>query len=282
MASARSAGKTVPIGGEQVTVVELADGEPRRLRHRDLLCRRRNLCRMGAEVRRGGRDRRRQLLATGACTTTMPLVVAGGQPCRARRGSSEPGSSGSSPTRTARRCRWSCRCKALHEAAALQRIVVTTMQSVSGTGKAAIDELRAETAAIVNDQNPPAPHSYPHQIAFNVISAAGSFTDGERLHRRRDQADQRDTQDHVAARILRSTRPAPACRSTSVTANRSTSRPSCRSVADQARELLEAQPGVRVVDDPAIDDRTDADRRRGRRRRPRRPNPRGRVRVRTP
>ena len=69
--------------------------------------------------------------------------------------------------------------KALHEAAGLKRLVITTMQSVSGTGKAAIDELRAEALAITSGENPPAPKSYPHQIAFNVLPQAGSFAEGD-------------------------------------------------------------------------------------------------------
>ncbi|MGH2960489.1 MAG: aspartate-semialdehyde dehydrogenase, partial [Solirubrobacterales bacterium] len=140
--------------------------------------------------------------------------------------------------------------KALHEAAALQRIVVTTMQSVSGTGKAAIDELRAETAAIVNDENPPAPHSYPHQIAFNVISAAGSFKDGE------SYTDEETKLINETRKIMSLTDLAvnPTCTRVPVYVGHSESvniQTELPLSADQARELLAAQPGVRVVDDPA-------------------------------
>jgi aspartate-semialdehyde dehydrogenase len=140
--------------------------------------------------------------------------------------------------------------KALHEAAALQRVVVTTMQSVSGTGKAAIDELREETAAIINDQNPPAPHSYPHQIAFNVISAAGSFKDGS------DYTDEETKLINETRKIMSLPNLAVTATCTRVpvyvghseSVNIQTELPL---TADQARELLAAQDGVRVVDDPA-------------------------------
>ena len=56
----------------------------------------------------------------------------------------------------------------LHEAATITRVVVSTYQSVSGTGKAAIDELFNQTRAVyVND--PLDREVYTKQIAFNVI-----------------------------------------------------------------------------------------------------------------
>jgi aspartate-semialdehyde dehydrogenase len=140
--------------------------------------------------------------------------------------------------------------KAIHDAAGLKRLVITTMQSVSGTGKAAIDELRAETAAIVNDQDPPAPTSYPHQIAFNVLPQAGSFADGD------DYTDEELKLVNETRKILSLPELAvsPTCTRVPVyvghseTVNVQTEKPLS---ADEARALLVAQPGVRVVDDPA-------------------------------
>ncbi len=58
--------------------------------------------------------------------------------------------------------------KPLHDYAKITRVVVSTYQSVSGSGKAAMDELWHQTRAIfVND--PIEPDVYPKQIAFNVI-----------------------------------------------------------------------------------------------------------------
>jgi aspartate-semialdehyde dehydrogenase len=67
----------------------------------------------------------------------------------------------------------------IHRAVGVQRIVVATYQSVSGTGKKALDELEQQTAALVNGAEPPAPSIYPEPIAYNVIGAAGNFVDGD-------------------------------------------------------------------------------------------------------
>ena len=66
--------------------------------------------------------------------------------------------------------------KPLHDAAKIKRVVVATYQSVSGTGKAGMDELFEQSRNIfVGDQNEP--KVYPKQIAFNVIPQAGDFLD---------------------------------------------------------------------------------------------------------
>jgi aspartate-semialdehyde dehydrogenase len=66
--------------------------------------------------------------------------------------------------------------KPLHDAAKIKRVVVATYQSVSGTGKAGMDELFEQTRNIfVGDSNEP--KVYPKQIAFNVIPHAGDFLD---------------------------------------------------------------------------------------------------------
>jgi aspartate-semialdehyde dehydrogenase len=66
--------------------------------------------------------------------------------------------------------------KPLHDAARIKRVVVATYQSVSGTGKAGMDELFEQSRNIfVGDSNEP--KVYPKQIAFNVIPQAGDFLD---------------------------------------------------------------------------------------------------------
>src|SRR6266540_3652806 len=66
--------------------------------------------------------------------------------------------------------------KPLHDAAKIKRVVVATYKSVSGTGKAGIDELFEQSRNIfVGDSTEPS--VYPKQIAFNVIPQAGDFLD---------------------------------------------------------------------------------------------------------
>src|SRR6201999_3402221 len=76
--------------------------------------------------------------------------------------------------------------KPLHDAAKIKRVVVSTYQSVSGAGKAGMDELFEQSRNIfVGDANEP--KVYPKQIAFNVIPQAGDFledgstTEGRKL-----------------------------------------------------------------------------------------------------
>ena len=66
--------------------------------------------------------------------------------------------------------------KPLHDAAVVERVVVATYQSVSGGGKAAMDELFQQTKGIfVND--PPRREQFTKQIAFNVIPHIDVFMD---------------------------------------------------------------------------------------------------------
>src|SRR3990172_1944409 len=63
--------------------------------------------------------------------------------------------------------------KPLHEAATIKRVVVTTFQSVSGTGAAAMAELLEQTKALLSFKEVKA-EVYPHQIAFNCLPHIGS------------------------------------------------------------------------------------------------------------
>jgi aspartate-semialdehyde dehydrogenase len=66
--------------------------------------------------------------------------------------------------------------KPLHDAATITRAVVSTYQSVSGAGKAAMDELWDQTKAVFV-LGPEEPKVLPKQIAFNVIPFIGKFMD---------------------------------------------------------------------------------------------------------
>ncbi len=66
--------------------------------------------------------------------------------------------------------------KPIHDAVGIERINVATYQSVSGTGKEAIEELAAQTAALLNGK-PVEASVYPKQIAFNVLPHIDQFMD---------------------------------------------------------------------------------------------------------
>ena len=96
----------------------------------------------------------------------------------------------------------------------------------------------------------PEPTVYPHPIAFNVLPHF-DVVRRERLHGRGAQARRRDAQDARAARPARQRHVHRACRCSSPTPRRCTSRPPTTSPADDARSLLMAAPGVVLVDEPA-------------------------------
>ena len=68
--------------------------------------------------------------------------------------------------------------KAIWDAVGIERIVVSTYQSVSGTGRQAIAELNEQVKAAL-DGKPIDPVKFPHQIAFNVIPQVETFAEGD-------------------------------------------------------------------------------------------------------
>jgi aspartate-semialdehyde dehydrogenase len=66
--------------------------------------------------------------------------------------------------------------KPIHDAVGIERINVSTYQSVSGAGKAGIDELAGQTAQLLNGR-PAETNAFGKQIAFNVIPQIDQFMD---------------------------------------------------------------------------------------------------------
>jgi aspartate-semialdehyde dehydrogenase len=139
--------------------------------------------------------------------------------------------------------------KPLYDEAGIERLVVSTYQAVSGTGKDAIDELLGQARAALADQDPVAA-IYPHQIAFNALPQAGSFpegddhTDEERKLINETRKILADPEIRVSATCVR----VPVLTGHSEAVNVETREPLS---PERARELLEAAPGVTVVDDPS-------------------------------
>lgn len=77
--------------------------------------------------------------------------------------------------------------KPLHDAAGLQRLIVSSYQAVSGSGLAGVEELATQVRAVADDAEKlvydggavdfPAPNKYVAPIAFNVVALAGSLVD---------------------------------------------------------------------------------------------------------
>jgi aspartate-semialdehyde dehydrogenase len=140
--------------------------------------------------------------------------------------------------------------KPIYDAAGIERLVISTYQAVSGTGRAAVEELVAQSHALLHEQEPPAPAAYAHQIAFNALPHAGSFpegddhTDEERKLMSETRKILGDPGIAVSATCVR----VPVINAHSEAVNVQTRQPLS---AAQARELLQAAPGVTVLDDPS-------------------------------
>ncbi|MHB1469796.1 MAG: aspartate-semialdehyde dehydrogenase, partial [Solirubrobacteraceae bacterium] len=59
--------------------------------------------------------------------------------------------------------------KPIHEAAGIERLVISTYQAVSGTGRRAVEELIAQSHTLLHDRPIEPPQAYAHQIAFNAL-----------------------------------------------------------------------------------------------------------------
>ena len=64
---------------------------------------------------------------------------------------------------------------ALRRLGELRSVYVSTYQSVTGTGAAALGELMAQSRAYVNNEEPVKPSVYPRRIAFNLIPQVDDF-----------------------------------------------------------------------------------------------------------
>jgi aspartate-semialdehyde dehydrogenase len=140
--------------------------------------------------------------------------------------------------------------KPLHDAAGIARLIVSTYQSVSGTGVKAVAELEDQTHAVLHGQEPGEPHVYPHPIAFNVLGGAGNFPDGDD-HTDEERKMMFETRkilgdESIAINVTCARVPVRFCHSESVTLE--TREPL---EVEAARELLAGAPGLTLVDDPA-------------------------------
>ncbi len=136
---------------------------------------------------------------------------------------------------------------ALGNLSRVERVVVATYQSVSGTGAAALEELRVQSEALLaGDQAEPV--VYPHQIAFNALPHIDDFgSDGYTREERKMLEETRKILHRpdlpVSATCVRV--PVRVGHSEAVQVELAeTVDPA------EARACLAAYPGVRVVDDP--------------------------------
>jgi aspartate-semialdehyde dehydrogenase len=137
--------------------------------------------------------------------------------------------------------------KPLHDAAKIKRVVVTTFQSVSGTGKKAMDELMEQTVALLNFKEPPV-KVYPHQIAFNCLPQIDSFLDNGYTKEEMKMVNETHKMLDPNIRVTATTVRVPVFRCHSESINIETEK---KLTANEARALLAGAPGVVVYDEPS-------------------------------
>ncbi|HET6547010.1 MAG TPA: aspartate-semialdehyde dehydrogenase [Solirubrobacter sp.] len=139
--------------------------------------------------------------------------------------------------------------KPIHDAAGIERLIVSTYQSVSGTGVKAVRELEDQAHRVLHEQPMLPPEVYPHPIAFNVLGGAGNFADGD------DHTDEERKMMFETRKILgdEDIRISVTCARVPVRSSHSESvnlETRDELSVEQARELLASMPGLELVDDP--------------------------------
>jgi aspartate-semialdehyde dehydrogenase len=138
--------------------------------------------------------------------------------------------------------------KPLADAVGLERVIVSSYQSVSGTGQAAVGELREQTAGFLAGDEP-APSVYPHPIAFNVLPHIDVFDESGYTGEERKVADEtRKMMGLPDLRVSATCVRVPVLYAHSQAVHIETTD---AIDAEQARRLLMGAPGVVLVDEPA-------------------------------
>jgi aspartate-semialdehyde dehydrogenase len=140
--------------------------------------------------------------------------------------------------------------KPIDDVAGIERLVISTYQSVSGTGQKAVEELIGQAHMLLHEQEPEAPSVYPHRIAFNVLPQVERFKDGDdyTTEERKMMAETRKILGRDGIGISATCARVPVLVGHSESVNVQTREPMS---PDACRELLSAAPGVIVVDNPA-------------------------------
>ncbi|MDO4536957.1 MAG: aspartate-semialdehyde dehydrogenase [Coriobacteriales bacterium] len=137
----------------------------------------------------------------------------------------------------------------LHQAAGLKRMIVSTYQAASGAGMPGLRELEREMGALAagDEVGDSAPFAY--QLAANLIPQIGGFKDEAYTSEELKMQNEGRKICHLPELLVNCTCVrVPVMRSHSESITAEFERPIS---PDEAREILSAAPGVRVVDDPA-------------------------------
>jgi aspartate-semialdehyde dehydrogenase len=137
----------------------------------------------------------------------------------------------------------------LHKVNPIKRIVVSTYQAVSGTGAAAVDELTTQAKQVLDGQTP-APHIYPHQIAFNVLPEIDVFMDNGYTKEEWKMVEESRKIMHADDLAISAT----CVRVPVFTGHSEAVNVEFTDIisTDEVERILSKAPGIRVLDDPTI------------------------------
>jgi len=137
--------------------------------------------------------------------------------------------------------------KPLHDAAKIRRVIVTTFQSVSGTGKKAMDELMNQTTDLLNFKEIQ-PVVYPHQIAFNCLPHIDTFMeDGYTKEEIKMVNETKKILGDDSVKVSATTVRVPVFRGHSESLNIETEK---KISVEEVRAILSTAPGIIVYDAP--------------------------------
>ena len=138
--------------------------------------------------------------------------------------------------------------KPLHDRARIKRIVVTTFQAVSGTGKDAMDELMTECQDLLSFKEA-SPKVYPYQIAFNCLPQIDDFLpSGYTKEEMKMLHETRKIMGDQSIQVTATTVRVPVYVGHSEAINIETEK---KLSVNEARAILSTAPGVLLYDDPA-------------------------------
>ena len=137
--------------------------------------------------------------------------------------------------------------KPIYDEVGIERVVVATYQSVSGTGKEAIVELKNQAVSIAKDEECEI-EVYPYQIAYNVIPHIGSFMEnGYTTEEMKMLNETRKILGDKNIRVVATTVRVPVYRAHSEVIHIETKK---KISVQRTREILSAFPGIKVIDNP--------------------------------
>ncbi|MBU1035477.1 aspartate-semialdehyde dehydrogenase [bacterium] len=137
--------------------------------------------------------------------------------------------------------------KPIYDEVGIERVVVATYQSVSGTGREAMEELKMQSESITKGEEVKI-SAYPYQIAYNLLPHIGSFKENGYTSEEMKMLDETRKilgDDHI--KVSATTVRVPVYRAHSEVVHIETKG---KISAQKTRELLRNFPGIKVIDNP--------------------------------